>query len=232
MKKNIMVLILSKKVTKTMYDKYSEYIKNYDLCFITDIKSYLSHKNIIYYPTDKTIRDGYSHMTSFKKCSAWDKCIKYINENNNYDYYWILEDDVYINNTFENIIGKYDKDPYDFIYSSWLKSYDEGKNWSHWNKGYKYFKKKNLNSSINQFCRLSKELIIKIIKFKNKYKRLIFHEILIVTLVVINKMIKHKIDHKNISISALDYRGYLSTKDKILYYKNMDVVHPIKEWYV
>ena len=27
MKKNIMVLILSKKVTKTMYDKYSEYIK-------------------------------------------------------------------------------------------------------------------------------------------------------------------------------------------------------------
>ena len=92
-----LIIVICRQVTDKLYKQYSNCIRNYDLVFITDKPCFLPYKNIIYYDTKRTIDKNYKFMTSLTKCCAWDKCMRYVIENNNqYNYYWILEDDVYI----------------------------------------------------------------------------------------------------------------------------------------
>lgn len=231
----INIVIIIKQINEDIYNIYNQLIKNYPFTIISDKPTYLVTKypNIFYYSSKITMEKGYKNLTSFKKCTAWDKAIRHISENNNYDYYWILEDDLFIDNNFESFISKYDLDNADYLYSGWFKTKKEMKTWFHWSKAKKYFSNDIIAASLNQFCRISSNLLNSINDFKKEHGRLIFHEILVASLVRQNNLPMKSIADKTTFISAIEYRKHLNTREKLEYYKkrNKNIVHPIKKWY-
>jgi hypothetical protein len=108
----------------------------------------------------------------------------------------------------------------DYLYSGWFKTKKEMKTWFHWSKAKKYFQEDIIAASLNQFCRISSNLLI-------------FHEILFASLVRQNNLSMKCIADKTTFISAIDYRKHLNIREKLEYYKkrNKNIVHPIKKWY-
>ena len=98
--------VLSKKVNENMYNKYKKILSN--VTFISHTYPTIMNDDIIYYPDDeKLINLGYSNMHSSIKITSWDKVFYYLKnitlkENT---YYWIIEDDVFINkDKFKNLV--------------------------------------------------------------------------------------------------------------------------------
>ena len=98
--------VLSKKVNDNMYNKYKKILSN--ITFISDTYPTIMNDDIIYYPDDeKFINLGYCNMHSSIKITSWDKVFYYLKhitlkENT---YYWIIEDDVFINkDKFKNLV--------------------------------------------------------------------------------------------------------------------------------
>ena len=237
------ILILSTQVTTNMYNKYSSLLGNNDkLYFISDNEANCNEKdNIIHYETDESMKLGYYDMHSYIKCCAWDKSVRYIFENkmtdNNWKYVWFIEDDTYIDDKFNQIIEGIN-DSYkdiDLLIFGWHKCYmTDNNDWDHWSKGLKYFDKEKLCSSINQFCRVSKELLSHILEFKNEHNSLAFHEVLFASIAAkYDGLSMELIKMDNIQLSAYDYMKDLNIKQKVkrMIEQDISIKHPMKKWY-
>jgi hypothetical protein len=237
-KQTNLFIILSPKVTKNMYLKYSEIIPK-NLIFISDKKPEIKKCNIYYYP-DKLMNDnGFYGMHSKIKITSWDKCFYYLQNNINNSYYWIIEDDCYLNkNSINNYFKKLENNYSDALLFGWYKSFINQDKWQHWNLNKNYFEKKHLKASINQIIRISKKLVEKILHFHNKNNKLLFHEILIpstiskynLTYQIINRS---DIDNRAEKKNSIIYKIYKNNKQLAL--KNIKnkyiIIHPFKLWY-
>lgn len=231
-KKDI-VIIISRKVTFNMYRKYSSIIKNNTLFFISDKPSEVKADNIISFDNKELINNGFTNMHSKYKVSAWDKSIYFIkqifNKNDNYNY-WIIEDDCYLRDDFENYLNSFKTDNTDMIFFGWYITFPED-NWYHWsNTISKYFiQKNNLCGSLNQTIRLSPLYLQNLFKFQKKNNILGFHEIIFPSICKKYNMKKKVIKHEKIKMAAYPIKNFETIKK--VKNNNMLLVHPLKKWY-
>ena len=169
----------------------------YDIFLVCDDTSetYYIDENIkvIQINNDLCKQSGYYSMLDkgFQKyygtdVSAWDKIMYYLCHNNNYDYNWILEEDVFIPQveTIHKINSKYTGDL--LTQSNGINKNGDTSEW-HWsNEIYRadktlYFEPPWYSSMVCG-CRLSSNLIDEIRKFVLKENKLMHHEILFNTL--------------------------------------------------
>jgi len=135
------------------------------------------------------LSNGFYNLTRspyIKKPSAWDKSFYTISESDlltKYDYFYFIEDDVYSEN-YEALISfisdAQNTFTVDFITKK-IRPKSHHPNWKHWNEDY-IDEFKFPSQSFNPLCRLSHNLITKIIEYKNKYNQFNFHEILFASL--------------------------------------------------
>ena len=221
-----------------MYEKYSEVIDK-NLFFISDEPSEIEKKNIYHYDNNLMNLKGFYNMHDKIKNTSWDKVFYHLNNNLNYDYYWIIEDDVYLNKQkFNNFINSYSNTHKDLLLFGWYKSFKDNDKWIHWTKNKNIFKENELKSAITQVIRISNKMKQKILDFKEKNGKFIFHEILIASLAFRNelshKLIKrddiHNTSSYNLSLLHLQFKN---NKKKMLnsIKNNMVLVHPFKNWY-
>ena len=159
--KNIIIVLL-KKMDFYLEKFYSEFKKKYniDVFFISDKKL----KNCYFYSNYLCSKNKLKNFTANfdKKYTAWERCFCFLKEENiNYDYVWIIEDDVCVSkiDALFNIIKKYNKISYDLITNE-ISEYLDYKDWYHWNHILDH-DFETAYKSFNCFCRLSKNLIIK-----------------------------------------------------------------------
>lgn len=182
---------------------FFEFIKNlkkpnYDIYVIIDdndykIKEIYNNINIIYINANEPEIFGFK-STVFNKnniaCSR-DKALYYFsNKVTNYDYIWLIEEDVFIptTETITHIDTKYNHNKYDLLVSKhdihYTKQYD-------WLWSYVY-KQTNLNIPLcsGMICaiRCSKELIMCISKYAKENKSLFLDEVLFNTIAEHNKL--------------------------------------------
>lgn len=159
--------------------------KGIDSIIIEDKKSEYSD-NIFYYDTQKLIDISFQGLHGLiKRPTAIDKTYYHIMEQNPpYDFFYIMEDDVFCNNfdTFANCIQMLNEYSYDLITFK-KKSKEEDKNWTWWKipEICKEEKDIKLYHSFNPFYRISYTLADKIIDFYKHNRCLYFQEILITT---------------------------------------------------
>ena len=225
--KNI-IIVLIKKLDKYLIDFYKNFKEKYNIeVFLisdSDIKTCKFYEDNLC--IDNKIRD----LTMWFRTSpkAWDRAIYFLKTQNiNYDFVWIIEDDVYIKKIeyLYNIIKKYNKKNHDLI-SPYINSYEEFKTWPHWNLLENHnFKKRYY--SYNCFCRASKNLI----KYSCDYMEesfskniIFFHEILFINICINNKL-KYLTFKKNDDL-CIKYRPEIGESDLN---KNFKIYHPVKD---
>jgi len=228
----IIIIILCRMVTLKMYQIYHRIFNNFDfeLIFISDYQGYLKKDNIIFISDEEMSQKKFYNMTTFKKFSAWDKAIFYLS-NRFFDYFWILEDDVYLNNDFGDILKEIQlKNKEDLINFSWIKKYSD--NYQHWEKGKQFFFMNELGASLNVICRISSELLDRILEFNLENNSLMFHEVLLISLCLKFELPINNIRRNDIVLySGTSYElekenliNFLEENKKICY-------HPFKNWY-
>lgn len=217
--------VLSKKVNENMYNKYKKILSN--VTFISDTYPTIMNDNIIYYPDDeKLINLGYCNMHSSITITSWDKVFYYLKhitlkENT---YYWIIEDDVFINkDKFKNLVYSLNNYYYDLLTFGWSTHFDN--KWYWYNK-YKSivsdnFLEKNRMISINQIIRISKDMINEIINFRNKINTFLFHEIIIYSVCKHSNLTYKQIKNDKIFITALETNSIFNKKNYNLRIKNL-----------
>jgi len=220
-------LVISTKITSNMYRKYSEVIPN-NLVFISDNTPDITTSNIYTYPNDLMKQKGFSNLHSRIAITSWDKAIYHLSlHKQNYKYFWIIEDDTYINKTtFPNFINSYKSNQADLLLFGWYKEQTKG-TWFHWHikENQRYFKLQNRKGSINQFVRISDKLLKYVLQFRRRHGKFCFHELLLASLVS-EKKLKHEIiNHDKVHLSALATHDTNSTKNNFIAY------HPYKQWY-
>lgn len=180
---------------------------------------------------DKILKDqNYCCLTeTVKKISAWDKAIYYLSTMNlieKYDYFYFMEDDVYTNDLLIliklfNILNNYNHD----LISHDIKSQSESLKWNWWRKYRKYTAK-----SYNPFCRLSKKLLILVIDYFKKNKKLLFHEVLFASIAYDHKLKTlnfNLIDEYKKIFGVFRYRPIIHAKN----IKDNRIYHPVKPVY-
>lgn len=230
----IIILILCRMVTLKMYQIYHRIFNRYDfeLIFISDYSGYFERKNIFYISDDEMQQQKFNNMTTFKTYSSWDKAMFYLS-NRFFDYFWIIEDDVFINMDFpEKLIEINQENNEDLLTFSWIKTYLNKNNYVHWSKGKEYFFINELGASLNVICRISSELLDKILEFNIENESLMFHEILLIS--ICNR---YQLSHTNIRrndfilYSSPSYQ--LEKKELLDFLENNNklVYHPFKNWF-
>ena len=207
---SICIVVISKVINKSLYDKFKD--SKYQVIFITDLPIHRNIHNVVYYNNKECDKRKF-YGSGVNRGRGWDKCIRFIVENNKFDYYWILEDDVY----FKNLYPKY------------YKSFNL--DWPHFNKlNLKFFKKNVIKGSTSYICRISNNLVNKINKFKKKFKRLVFHEVLFASICgVFNLRVFRMLEEHS------KYLNTMSKGDKIInILNNKDIImyHPFKNWHM
>jgi len=220
---SICIIVINKVVINSLYNKFKN--SKYPVIFITDLPINEEIKNVVYYD-NKDCDNRLFYGSGVNRGRGWDKCIRYIVENNKFDYYWILEDDVYFKNL--NFIEDYKNNNSDFIYPKYYNSFTN--KWPHFNDyNLRYFKKDVIRGSTSYICRLSNTLVNKIELFKNTFKKLLFHEVLFASLSAVFKLKTSKMLSK--------HEKYLNTMERgdniidIMYNDNIDLYHPVKNWH-
>ena len=230
---NNLFVIICRTVTPNLYYKYSK-LELQNIIFISDNKPELIKPNIIYYDNSVLIKSGFTGMHSKIKITSWDKAFYYLKNKMHYDYYWIIEDDCYLNkNLFVNFINNnFSKNNSDAILFGWHKKYIQKDSWPHWIKNKGYFNKKHLSSSINQIIRISPTLLNKILNFKKKYNKFIFHELLIASLICQHNLTKTIVKRPDIDCCALQKNSVINKNTSIIDIQNKYIIiHPFKLWY-
>jgi hypothetical protein len=228
-----LIIILTRMITAKSYSLYHRYFRKIPIIFISDFIGYIEKDDIFYHPSEILEKEGFSGMTTFKLVSAWDKLIYHLKLNNNFEYYWIIEDDVYLNHQIENIILKNNYHDEDLLITSWNKEFLNNDNYYHWEIGKDYFYLTELFSSVNVLCRISKKLLETILDFQEENKKLLFHEILFISLVKkFNLTLKEITLPKAILYSTSLFK--INDKQKLLEKINQDNInlyHPFKNWH-
>lgn len=151
--------------------------------------------------------------------------LKYFLDNSNYDYYWIIGDDVRYTDDFNNLILKCDKCNSDLL-TSYIRDYNDEPTWYWW------FRDNNLNmpihdllASFNPLYRISNKGLNLI---HNKLSQQIYghHELILPTLISNNNLILK--DFNEVIPNIYNGNTYSYKKlDSIEYHKDM-LYHPIK----
>jgi hypothetical protein len=217
------IIVINKVVISSLYNKFKD--SKYQVIFITDLPINKNIHNVLYYDNKDCDRRLF-YGSCLDRGRGWDKCIRFIVENNNFDYYWILEDDVYFKNF--NFIEDYKNNNSDFIYPKYYASFN--KKWPHFNDfNLRYFKKDIIKGSTSYICRLSKHLVNKILKFKETFKRLLFHEVLFASLCAVFNL--------KVSKMLVKHGKYLNTMKRddninnIMNNNDIELYHPVKNWH-
>lgn len=199
-----------------IYHKYKNY--NYDIFIVCDdeSKKYNSSKHfkIIQLSHEMCTKKGYKdsllryyHAKNIKhKSFSLDKALFYFSLHNNYDHYWLIEDDIFIPTV--EIISNIDKKHKncDLLVNSNSIQQDFSVEW-HWalmaknNKNRKCKIRQNKAKTTENFyieppwyssycsiVRISNNLLKKIKKFVNKNKTLIFMEFMFNTIAMKNNL--------------------------------------------
>jgi len=246
---NDLFIVISTQVTENMHKHFSK-ISDKNLIFISD-KEPLAHDDNIFCYTDNTelIDQGFTGMHSKHKITAWDKAFYHIEQmidrKVNYTNYWIIEDDCYVNHKeFLEFVNEQFNNPCDHLYFGWLRKFSDGDIWAHWNKRnkhkYQYFSDKDTCATINQIVRLSTTLIEKIIDFRKKYNKYLFHEFFFVSLANSSGLSHNLVKIAPIHLRAMEnvslkHRSYSDTENNDIIADLEDfryiAVHPFKKWY-
>jgi hypothetical protein len=219
--------ILTRNIDKNMINVYNNLIPQ--IKFISDDKPTIIDDTIFYYDDSIIEKQKFLSMHSKIKITAWDKMIYHLSKKNDKSYYWIIEDDVFLNTNIKSYLDSFNNDDSDMIIFGWYKEFP--KPWAHWNKN-KFLKKKILTSSLNTIIRCSNKLIKKILEYKKKYESLLFHEILFGSIARQYKLKIKIVNKSNIFNSAFKDKKFKS--NKLEYYdskKNFIIKHPLKKWY-
>lgn len=219
--------ILTRNVDQNMITVYNNLIPQ--VKFITDDKPNNNIINVFYYDDNIIEKNKFLSMHSRIKITAWDKIIYHLSKNNHKSYYWIIEDDVFLNENIKSYLDSFNTDESDMIIFGWYKEYPD--KWPHWKKN-KFFKNNILSSSLNTIIRCSNKLVQKIIEYKKKYDSLLFHEILFASIARQHNLKIKIVNKNNIFNSAFIDKKFKSNK---LEYndakKNFILKHPLKQWY-
>lgn len=220
-------LVISTKVTANMYRKYSDIIPN-NLVFISDNNPDITNSNIYTYTNELMKQKGFTNLHSKHDITSWDKAIYHLSlHHHNYKYFWIIEDDTYLNKiTFTNFINSYKSNYADLLLFGWYKEQTKHP-WFHWHlkENQRYFKLQDRKGSINQFVRISDKLLKNVLEFRHTHKKFCFHELLFASLVSEKKLNHEIINHDNVHLSALEKQDTESMKNNYIVY------HPYKQWY-
>lgn len=248
-------IIISTCVTQNMYTQYSKAIDK-NLVFISDKSPMINESNIYHYSNNaELIKMGFTGMHDKYSIVALDKAFYFIsqhcNENNEYENYWIIEDDCYINHKeFSNLADSYNTNMCDLLCFGWKQQYiiQKHRSWVHWKARYidgkhsnkTYFDEIDTEAVITQLVRLSNNSVNEILKFKEKYNRFIFHELFFISLANASKLTSELICDNSIKLSAekknsIIYKKYPDKDNKYIISEleklNYVVVHPFKKWY-
>jgi hypothetical protein len=224
--------------------KYSEYNKNkLDSLLNIGVQAYLmcdqepveTNDRILYYSNDHMEKIGWNNHMSYIDISSWDKAT-YHAYKNKFPYVWIIEDDVYWNNSelLKEILLLKRND--DLITTSLAKSYNNYPKWHHWSKIKKITSDKNMwISTLNCICRLSNKLLSSINNLRIEKKRLFFHEGMFP---ILCKMNDYKIIYFDDILKEYNLNDKLSinirwhtpfTDKQIQKYKKSIIIHPVKD---
>lgn len=220
--------ILSKCITKSIYDKYTAQ-GDFEKIFISDTKPEFSSHNVYTYDDKLLSRDGYHHAGfNSDKPTAWDKIFWHLRHvEQPYNYVWVVEDDCYLNKKkFSNLIEQYVDDPADILHFSWSVDRSAGDSWYHFRDIYnKYFPSKYQSGSLNVFTRLSNNLVDKVLEFQQKHSCFVFQEIMISSIADMNKLTRRQVVNREVKCGARSLAQKITTnRDKYT------VLHPIKNW--
>lgn len=238
----------SDKLKKIIFDPLFNAIKDkYDLfiCYNTDcnnISLNIDNVNVFYVHIDDLIRKykkisyGFGPMlNSF--FNNFYMLYEFYEKNPNYEYYWVIEDDVLFNGDWNKMFDTYVNNNDDLICSFYSTELQEDTHPLTEINGLLhkiYFTAKNFGIAFLPICRLSNRLINTTLNSKIKYNA--FQEYQIGTIVNENKFSVTLFDNFNRNIKYDDNSSYNSISYRIPFtlYKelltiNDIIIHPIKK---
>lgn len=198
----------------------------------------ITNIEIIKIDENECMNNGYKNSNFFvnKNPSAWDKVFYYFNKINiNYDYVWILEDDVFVpnNDAFMYLDNKYGHS--DLLCKANISNLTNN-DWQLWDSANNKYDKPWYSSMVC-CCRISKKLFEEIGKYVEEKGELFFIEIMINTIANHKKLIIKEIEElSNIDPKPKEnnrYRHFINgrkiwmTKTIIDLKKNF-LYHPVK----
>lgn len=162
--------------------------------------------------------------TSFtlgKLITGWDKALYYFGvEDNNYDFIWFMEDDVFFYNedTLLNIDNEYIDD--DLLSNKFCKNIDGNKNTWHWHRINIRFRPPYYNGMMCA-VRFSNKMMQCINKYAKNQNTLFFLEALFPTIAIKNDL---KCSNPN-ELSQIYYRHNFNGED----INKTNIYHPVKD---
>lgn len=176
--------------------------------------------NMKYTPLSDQLLPGNNHFP----------LLKYFLENPDYDYYWIVEDDVYFCGNWNEFFNEFTDNVSDFI-STYIKKYDEEPNWPWWNslrKDKMTMTRENMLHSFNPVYRISRKALEYI------HEKLLdgwcgHHEVLFPTLLAKAGYTIFDLKYSSSVHSFYDSESYSHLQLKPQTYRDKMLYHPIKE---
>jgi hypothetical protein len=241
-------VILCEEIDIFLYTKFTEIFGNdKELIFITNTQNFLDRKNIIYIENIKLFSEEYMNIVYQYSFNPMDAFFYYIKERNNYQYYWLINSETFLNKEkINNFLSKYNSGNSDFI--------SFGKNKKILNsKHRKYFPSEELIKSFNPICRLSQKLVSEVLNFRNKHRTFVSNNILFAS-IAFEKNLTYNLFIDSIPDVFIDELNFITVRkdiervatgfDKVNRYKhkiitknriknkNTILVYPYEKWYM
>lgn len=231
---NCLVIYLCRKPDIQRINITSDYLINSGI----DTISIVDHKS------DHNIleKENFTDLTCLYKNSkplrvtSWEKCFYHIDINNltsQYDYFYLIEDDVYSKepDAILSLINYFNLFDANLISKGILPKHDSME-WNWWSRNEDQYENvfKDPHKSFNPICRLSSKLIEIILAFKQTYNRFYFHEILFASLCVDNNLSYHDYTYYP---EISNYIGKIHYRPKIDIQEITDskIYHPVKYFF-
>ena len=236
---NNCICLICLKPNEIWLDFLDKFIK-YNIYIIIDDnkidykKLYKKYKNlhIIQITSKICVKNGFIKMNFIikKLVTAWEKAMYYFsNINLEYDNIWFLEDDVFLNEeqTLINIDNKYLNS--DLLTNKYYENINGNKDNWHWKRIQINFLPPYYCSMVCA-CRISKNLLLLINEYAQKYKTLFFLEALFPTIAKKNNLIYDTPEE----LQNISYRNTFDLDNinlNFLYHpiKNLDIQYNIRE---
>jgi hypothetical protein len=158
--------------------------------------------------------EGYEMLTTLKRVTAWDRAFVNLNADS---AVWFIEDDVHLGSdaNIADLFSKAAKCGADLC-ATYIASKAEEPDWSQWESDF-YFK--HQRKSFNPICRLSAELIGRVLAFRELHNKFIFHEILFASLAK---------SYWNMQHACPELFGCFHWRPLVLQPKDDRIEHPVK----
>jgi hypothetical protein len=242
--KKFYVVFMCQKITPFLRNMVSDISRNHDyasrenILIFTDTFETNLRPNEIYIPNHLLQNVHYKHINSIFFRRKWKKDMTSIEKtlyyftymNTDYDYIYLIEDDVFFPNThqFDKFLEYTNQFDHDFMATT-ICTQKQCPKWNWWSLPSSF---QNKLRSFNPICRLSKNLIMKCKEFALQHHKFEFYEIMFGSLCLQNNLSYHELSFLNEYITY-DIRYLPKTISK----KEINklpcfCIHPIKndEW--